>query len=169
MEKYISKLINYINENKEEKAELMEDAIAESFDEAVHVKKFYSLPMKNILSITQKSTSTDKEVYKTLIEKTNEIKGHKSAFLLYYINPDLSKLDDYVDIISSFSDSTFCQKFTEMFKEEIQKVERDYEYEIETLKRSNEELAKQVQEYKDKEEKASIPRIVSMRVVTERK
>ena len=54
MEKVINKLCCYIEEKDEENAALIEDMIADSFEEAINEESFYSLPMKNILNITKK-------------------------------------------------------------------------------------------------------------------
>ena len=169
MEKVINKLCCYIEEKDEENAALIEDMIADSFEEAINEESFYSLPMKNILNITKKCSNDNKEVYKTLIERTCEVKGEESALLLYYINPDMNSLNDYIDIISSFSQSPVLQNITKLFKDDINQTERDYEYELEKLKRSNEELKKQVEELKEKESQQFRPRIVSMRVGIDRK
>ena len=147
----VSKLKKIIEEGvNKERIRRFEDVIIESIDEFVKEDVFYELPTNEILKIIKKSEIENAELLYEIISRMCAIKGEDSTLLLNIIKREEAPLEECLKFLSKFEYCQLCQRTTELLKEEKDLPERDFELEIEELKRINEELQKKKKEVEKK-------------------
>jgi ankyrin repeat protein len=133
----ISKLTKHLNEGgSREEIDALEDAVVESIDEAVAEDSFYSLPTNEILKILQKSSIESVELLSSIVSQMSENKGEESPLLLNVIDPKDATFDDFISIISKFTKCPLCRRIGKLHNINRRLPDRDYEHEIEELKKS---------------------------------
>ena len=155
----ISKLKSLIEEGgNKKKVEAYEDVVVGEIEEYVEEEAFYELPTKEIMKIIGKSDISDIDVLCEFISRMNVNKGEESTLLLNVIKQEDATLEECVKILSKFEHSPLCQRTNELFKEDKNLAERDFEHELEELKKENGKLQKEAKETKErKEEKTFFP------------
>ena len=131
------------------KIEKYEEIIVDSIKEAAEEKSFYQLPINEILKIIRKRQIKDIDLIYKISSMTNENKGSESILLLNAVDIEEISLEECIKIISSFTSSPICRKTGELFEESMKDPAFDYEYEINSLKKENEELKNKVEEPKN--------------------
>ena len=143
MKSVISKLKKLFNKDgSRDKIDLLEDAIAESIDEAVAEEGFYSLPTNEILTILGKSDIESVGLLCDIVSKMSEKKEKESPLLLNVIDPKDATFDECIRIISKFIQCPLCKRIGQMHEDDKSLPDRDYEHELEELKKENERLKK---------------------------
>ena len=143
MRSVISKLWTLLNEGGDRVTiDEFKDVVVESIDEAVAEDSFYTLPTNEILTIIQKSGIENVEQLSSIVNKMNERKGEESPLLLNVIDPKNNTFDECIRIISKFTKCPLCKRIGELHNDNRKLPDRDYEHEIEELKKENEELKK---------------------------
>ena len=152
----IKKLINAIKENKsEDNINMCVDIIAENIADAVKQTLFYSLPIETISSIVRKSNFSEENdpvsLVKTITERTNKSHGKEAILLLNDFSteklPPLN-IDDIISIVSQFESSDLLSTLGTLHEDEKNLLVRDYDWEINKLKREIEERDQQIIELK---------------------
>ena len=145
----ISKLKTLIEEGRgKAKRAAYEDVIIEEIEDYVKEEMFYELPTKEILKIIEKSEFDDVELLYELISRMSSSKGKESTLLLNVIKREEADFEECIKILSKFEHSQICQRTGELFTEENQLPEKDFEEEIEKLKKENQELRNKINEKK---------------------
>ena len=143
MKKVVSKLTKLLNEGENrEKIDALEDVLVESIDETIAEENFYSLPTNEILTILQKSDIESIELLSSIVTKMSEKKGKESPLLLNVIDPKNATFDECINIISNFTNCPLCKRIGQLHDDDKRLPVRDYEHEIEELKREKDELKK---------------------------
>jgi hypothetical protein len=131
----------FLNEADEVKADVFEDCIIESIEEAVEEELFYSLlPTDEIIKIIQKSDISNAETYSKIITRMCNAKGGEAALILNVVELKEATLKECVKIVSSLKSSSVCARLGDLYAENECTAERDYEHEIFELKKEIEEL-----------------------------
>ena len=144
----ISKLSTLIeNGGSKEKIEQYEDAIAKKIEKYAKRGSFYKLPTKEILKIIGKSEINDIELLCELISMMRTSKRDESTLLLNVINIEEASLEECIQIFSEFVYCPLCKRISEIMEYDKDMVERDFEGEIEILKKENMELQKETNKY----------------------
>ena len=134
----------------EEEYEEHEYLIIEEIEKLIKEEQFYELPTNEILKIINKSTFADVNQLYDLVANMSASKGEESILLLNVINCDDMTLKDCTTIISKFKKCKFCQRTYQVFKENEEMPEIDYELEIKELNEEIERLKKEIEELKNK-------------------
>ena len=146
-------LINEINgENKTEIIGSLEKTIAEDITNVVKEKAFFSLPLKNILTIISKTNLSEQEdpisLIKTIITQTIQAypKRKKTLLLLHSLKThDIElTLEQCADFLSLFK---HCDIFTQLNKklhENKQTVEADTDYLIKQKEKEIKEIKQEI-------------------------
>ena len=143
MQSVISKLTKLINEGGDRVAiDALEDIVVESIDETVAEDSFYTLPTNEILTILQKSSIESIELLSSIVSQMSEKKMDESPLLLNVIDPKEATFDECINTISKFTKCPLCRRIGQLHEDNIKLPNRDYEHEIEELKKENEELKK---------------------------
>jgi hypothetical protein len=125
------------------KVKVVEECIVESIEEVIEEELFFSLPTKEIIKIIKKSDISDAETYSNIISKMSETKGGWASLILNFVEAKEATLEECIKIVSSLKCSPVCIRLGELYREELNKPEIDYEYEIIQLKKEIEKLNKQ--------------------------
>jgi ankyrin repeat protein len=142
MKSLITKLSYFLNKGDKIKVEAAIEEIAESIEAAVKEELFFSLPTNEIVKIIQKSGTSNAETCSNIIIKMCEAKGGEAALVLNVIEPKEATFNECVKIVSSLNCSPICVKLGDLYTEDDKLPERDYEHEIEELKKEIEKLKK---------------------------
>ena len=155
----ISKLKGLIEEGgNEKKIEAYEEVIVEEIEEYVKKELFYILPTNEIMKIIGKSEIGDVDALCEFISRMNANKGEESTLLLNVIKREDATLEECVKILSKFEHSPLCQRTNELFSEEKNLPERDFEHELVELKKETGKHEKETKETKEtKEEETFFP------------
>ena len=125
----ISKLKTLVEEGvSKERIEVCEDAVAEDIEKYVKEDIFYELPINKILKIIGKSDIGDIEVLCELISRMCVNKGEDSTLLLNVIKREEATLEECIKILSKFEQCQLCQRTSELFKNDKEFPDMDYEY-----------------------------------------
>ena len=143
MKKVVSKLTKLLNDGENrEKIDVFENVLVESIDETIAEENFYSLPTNEILTILQKSYIESIDLLSSIVTQMSEKNGEESPLLLNVIDPKNITFEECVSIISKFTKCPLCVRIGQFHYENRKLPYRDYEHDIEELKRENEELKK---------------------------
>ena len=143
MKSLVLKLSRALDEGAGNEAiEFGEDVLIDSIEDVIKEDSFYSLPTNEIVKIVKKSELNDSENLKLLVSKMSEQKGEESVLILNAIEAENLSLDECIGIISSLSHCSICRVVGRLFGDDENLPERDYEHELEALKKENEELKK---------------------------
>ena len=141
MQRVISKLTKLINEGGDRvEIDALEDIVVESIDETVAEDSFYTLPTNEILTILQKSSIESIELLSSIVSQMSEKKMDESPLLLNVIDPKEATFDECINTISKFTKCPLCRRIGQLHEDHKKLPNRDYEHEIEELKKENEEL-----------------------------
>ena len=141
MKRTLKKLITLLNEGgNKDRIEGYKEVLIDSIDETIKEENFYKLPTNEILEIIGKSELDDVELLCKLISNMNQNKGKKSALLLNVIESKKATFEECIQIISKFEQCPICIRTGELFSENVNLPETDYEHEIEELQREIEKL-----------------------------
>ena len=131
MSNFNCKLIAALKENTSiERIERCKEVIAENINNCIEAENFFDIPTKEIIEIIKMSEIEEKELLLKVITKMNENKEDDAVLLLNIISLENPTLDDCINIISLFKNSPILTQISELFKEEFNKIDIDYEYEI---------------------------------------
>ena len=145
----ISKLLKLINEGrKKDKIEAYEELIIDEIEEYAKESSFYELPTKEILKIIGKSSIEEAELLCDIISRMCSYKGEESPLLLNVIKVEEATFEECIKIISKFKKCPLCKRINELFQENINLPERDYQHEIEELKKENIKLKNETEKKK---------------------
>ena len=108
---------------------------------------FYELPTNEILKIVGKSNFEDLELLYVFIPRMLAMKGEESTLLLNVIKMEEATLEECIKILSKFKHSQICKRTSELFNEDKELLERDFEHELEELKKENGKLQKETKAY----------------------
>ena len=148
----ISKLKTLVEESgSKEIMEGYEDVISEEIEKYVKEEKFYELPTNEIFQIIGKSDIGDIgdiDFLCEVISKIHKKKGKESTLLLNVVKREEATLEECIKILSTFEQCPICQRTCELFNEDKDLPERDFEHENETLKKEIETLKKKTKETK---------------------
>ena len=135
----VKRLLNEINgPNDKEAISSLEQEISDNIEKVLQDQSFFTLPLTNILSIVEKMDLSEPADSISNIEKL--IKGviaanpnnDETLFLLKKFNLDESNcsLNDIITILKSFSNVPICVKLGELYLENNQLPDKDYDYEL---------------------------------------
>jgi hypothetical protein len=141
----LTELATLLNEgDNETKVENIRESIAESIEEIIEEDElFFSLPTNEITKIIQKSDISNAETYSNIISRLCEAKGGEAALILNVIEAKEANFEECVRIVSSLKCSPVCVRLGDLYKENENQPEFDYEHEIFWLKKEIEELKQQ--------------------------
>ena len=134
----IKKFIN--KGGSKDKVKTTEESVVDEGKEIYKKESFYELPTNEILKIVGKNDIEDVELLCEVISRTCESKREESILLLNVIKREEATIEECIKILLKFKYCPLCQRMNELFNENKDLVERDYEYEIEELKKEIEEL-----------------------------
>ena len=137
-----------MNEGDKLKAEAAEKVIMASIEDAIEEELFFSLPTNEIIKIIQKSDISNAETYSKIISRMCEAKGGEAALVLNVIEPKEATFNECVKIVSSLNCSPICVRLGELYEENENQPEIDYEQEIIKLKQEIEKLEQQIAKLK---------------------
>ena len=147
----ISKLKTLVEEGgSKKKIEAYEDVVVEEIEKYVKEESFYELPTNEILKIVVKSEIGDIDVLCELVSRTRSKKRGESTLLLNVIKREEATLEECIKILSTFKQCPICQLTSELFNGDKKMPERDYEHEIEILKKEIEKLQNKTKETEEK-------------------
>ena len=140
---------------KEDISTISDDILIKNITELSKEPGFYSLPFEKISNIVKKvDTDAVKEpisLLRTLIEKTSEFHDKEAVLLLNDIKignlPQLT-INDIISIVSKFIKCELLTKLGELYSEEKNSVEPDYEYIIDEQKRALEQKNDEIENIK---------------------
>ena len=141
MSRVISKLSKLLYEGETgEKIESYEDLIIEEIEKHVKDASFYSLPTEEIVRIIEKSSINDAKLLMELTGNMSNNKGKDAVLLLNVISSEEATFEECVKIISNFSKCPLLKRLGNLFNSDAILPERDYQYEIDELKKEIEKL-----------------------------
>ena len=111
-------------------------------------RSFTNFQQTKFCKFIGKSDIEDIDVLCELISKIHKNKGKESTLLLNVVKREKATLEECIKILSTFEQCPICQRTCELFKEEKDLPERDFEHENETLKKEIETLKKKTKETK---------------------
>ena len=125
----ISKLKTLVEEGvSKERIEVCEDAVAEEIEKYIKEDNFYELPTNEIMKIIGKSEIGDIDILCELISIMHVNKGEDSTLLLNVIKREEATLEECIKILSKFEQCQLCQRTSELFKNDKEFPDMDYEY-----------------------------------------
>ena len=136
----------------EAETNVCEMEIANEINKAIQKDSFYTLPMKNILSIVGKSSIEDSFLICKLVERASKVKGDEAVLLLNVLDAKEFDFSECINIISKFTKCSFCKRIGMLYSAENDMLEHDYEYKIKILKEKiqNPEKGKEEEEIMSK-------------------
>ena len=145
MRSIITKLNRLLAEGgNSELIEGFEEAIAESLASVVNDDLFYALPIKEVQNIVSKSEMDDLPTMCKLASNMSKKNRENAALLLNVFNPKYATLEECIRIIANFEYCPLCIKIGELYADNSELPERDYEHDIEKLEKENIELKKKI-------------------------
>ena len=140
----ISQLKTLVEEGgSKERIETLEYLAVDSIESFVKEESFFELPTNEVLRIIAKSEIRDIELLNEVISRMLKKKGEESTLLLNVIKIEEATLEECIEILSKFKHSQICRQTSKLFKEEKELPERDYEREINELKKELQTKIKQ--------------------------
>ena len=137
----ISKLKAHIEKGgNKKKTDAYEEAVVEGIEKFAKEESFYELPTNEILKIIGKSEIEDIKLLCEVVSRMSENKGEESTLLLNVIKSEDATLEECIKILSKFKHSQICRRTSKLFNEDKDLPERDFEDEVEKLKKENEKL-----------------------------
>ena len=125
----ITELKTLIEKGKRtKKVEACEDVVAEEIEKYVKEDSFYELPTNEILKIVIKSEIDDIDVLCELISRMRSKKRGESTLLLNVIKREEATLEECIKILSTFKQCPICKHMNELFKNDKEFPDMDYEY-----------------------------------------
>ena len=125
-----------------ERIEAHEELIIDEIEKHVKDASFYSLPTEEIVRIIEKSSINDAKLLMELIRNMNKNKGKDAVLLLNVISSEEATFKECITNISNFSEFTICTRLGDLFNSDAILPERDYQHEIDELKKEIEKLKK---------------------------
>ena len=150
MSELISKLSAALEKSENlEEIEKCEEAVIKSIQTVIECDEFYELQTKEILKIIQKSNIYDEEPLCNIATKMSKKKSNDAPLLLNVFKVDIdAEMKTYIDILSCFNRCPLCAKLAEMYKDNQNLPERDYDIEIKNLKRDLAQAKKELMRVK---------------------
>ena len=143
MSRIISKLSKLLSEGaSNESIEAHEELIIDEIEKHVKDASFYSLPTEEIVRIIEKSSINDAKLLMELTQNMSNNKGKDAVLLLNVISSEEATFEECVKIISNFSKCPLLKRLGNLFNSDAILPERDYQYEIDELKKEIEEHKK---------------------------
>ena len=159
MKSIITKLTLSLNKGGDEaKVEVIEDNIIESIEEAIEEELFFSLPTNEIIKIIQKSDISNAETYSKIISRMCEVKSGEAALIPNVVEAKEATFEECVQIVSSLNCSPICVRLGELYEENENQPEIDYEQEIIKLKQEIEKLEQQIAKLKQQKKPKPKPK-----------
>ena len=131
-------LLQIQGHNDKEAVSLLEDIISDDIEKALQDPNFFKLPLKNIFSIVEKIDFGDFSDWVSIPSKL--IKGVIDAYpdddnaviLIKKVNIDSNAiaLSDLVTILKNFTNIPLCVALSQLYNEDSQLPDKDYEYEL---------------------------------------
>ena len=148
-------------EKRKETIDSLEEVLIQNIEEIQNFEGFFQLPLTNILSIISKVDFTlisDKINVLKLLQNfvQNSIQAHfeEKETILLLQNIDISNIqlsfEEILSILEKFTNCPFLSQICDLYKENKQLPEKDYEYEI---KQKDQEIQKLKLQIKNSETK----------------
>ena len=149
--------------NRKEVVETYEDLLCENIEKLSKNENFFNLPLKNIFSVVSKVDfnlieENDKiieiiqNIIKNLVQKHFEEK--ETILILQNLNLTTNSFSSYEEIFSLLALITnfpILVNFCNSYKEQIQFIDKDYEYEIQQKEQEIEKLKQKIKSQSSKD------------------